>query len=86
MKVIVVYKKQSEHGRMVEDYLKDFSRTTGKLLEEMDPDSHEGSAFCENYDIVEYPTLVAVDDVGVMQNMWRGALLPTISEVSYYVQ
>ena len=44
-----------------------------------------GSGFCKTYDIVEYPTVVALSDSGQLQNMWRGRPLPTISEVSYYV-
>ena len=45
-----------------------------------------GIGFCETYDIVEYPTIVALSDSGQLQNQWRGLPLPTISEVSYYVQ
>jgi hypothetical protein len=37
-----------------------------------------------DYDIVEYPTVVALDDSGGLQHMWRGLPLPTISEISYY--
>lgn len=58
---------------------------TGQVLEEMSPDSIEGNNFCEVYDIVEYPTIIALSDSGQMQNLWRGLPLPTISEVSFYV-
>lgn len=85
MKVIVVYKDASDHAREVYDYLRDFERTTGHTLETMNPDSREGVAFCSAYDIVEYPTVVALASDGSLQNMWRGTPLPTISEVSYYV-
>jgi len=37
------------------------------------------------YDIVEYPTIIALSDSGQLQNLWRGLPLPTISEVSFYV-
>jgi hypothetical protein len=57
---------------------------TGHTLESIDPDSPEGTQFCNTYDIVEYPTIIAISDSGVMQNTWRGIPLPTISEVSYY--
>lgn len=86
MKVVVVYKPDSEHARVVTDWLRDFERQTGKKLEEIDPESRSGASLCRAYDIVEYPTLLAVDDNGQMQNMWRGTMLPTISEVSYYAQ
>ena len=80
----VVYRYESDHAREVIDYLRDFSKQTGRTIEEIDPDSREGSSFCRVYDIVEYPTMVALSDGGQMQNMWRGRPLPTISEVSYY--
>jgi protein-disulfide isomerase-like protein with CxxC motif len=67
------------------DYLRDFSRQTGHTVEEIDPDTTDGADFCRTYDIVEYPTMLALSDNGQLQNMWRGRPLPTISEVSFYV-
>jgi hypothetical protein len=85
MRVVVVYKRESDYGREVEEYLQDFTRQTTHELEVMDPDTREGSAFCRTYDVVEYPTIIALSDNGSLQNLWRGKPLPTISEVSYYV-
>lgn len=82
----MVYKEESDHAREVIDWLGDFKRRTGKELETVDPESRDGAATCRAYDIVEYPSIVAVDDNGVLQNMWRGRPLPQISEVSYYAQ
>lgn len=86
MRTFVVYKVESDHARAVIDYLRDFKRQTGKDLETIDPDTRSGAALCRTYDIVEYPTIVALDDNGVLQNFWRGQPLPTISEVSYYAR
>lgn len=85
MRTIVVYKDESDHGREVRDYLRDFSRQTGHELEVVDPETREGADFCRVYDIVEYPSIVALSDDGQLQNLWRGRPLPTISEVSFYV-
>ncbi len=85
MRVVVVYKYESDHAREVLDYLRDFSRQTGHTIEEIDPDTPDGTDFCRTYDIVEYPTMLALSDNGQLQNMWRGRPLPTISEVSFYV-
>ena len=85
MRVVVVYKTESDHARAVFDYLRDFKNQTGHELEEVNPDSAAGSDFCRTYDIVEYPTIIALSDSGQLQNMWRGTPLPTISEVSFYV-
>ncbi|MFI5212588.1 MAG: hypothetical protein ACHQTE_01330 [Candidatus Saccharimonadales bacterium] len=85
MRAIVIYKQESDYAREVADYLRDFLRQTGHELETMDPDTREGSDFCRTYDIVEYPSIVALSDDSALQNLWRGRPLPTINEVSYYV-
>jgi hypothetical protein len=86
MRVVVVYKNESDHARDVLDFLRDFERQTGHVLDTLEPDSIEGELFCRAYDIVEYPTVIALSDDSAMQNTWTGIPLPTISEVSYYVQ
>jgi hypothetical protein len=86
MRVVVVYKDNSDYTRTVLDYLRDFEHQTGHVLETMDPDSLGGALFCETYGIVEYPTIIAVSEDSVMQDNWRGLPLPTISELSYYVR
>lgn len=86
MKAIIIYKNESDHAREVLDYLRDFERQTGHVLETLDPDTPDGASFCRTYDIVEYPSIVAMSDDGMLQNLWRGRPLPAISEVSYYVQ
>lgn len=85
MRTIVIYKDETDYARTVTEYLRDFTRQTGYTLETLDPDTPEGIDFCRIYDIVEYPSVVALSDVGALQNLWRGLPLPTISEVSYYV-
>ncbi len=85
MKAVIVYKNESDHARSVLDYLRDFENQTGRQLESVDPDSLEGIDLCRVYDIVEYPTVIAMSDEGMALNSWRGLPLPTISEVSYYV-
>lgn len=84
MKAKVIYKYESDHAREVLDYLRDFQRRTGRTLEEVDPESKDGIDTCRAYDIVQYPTIIALADDGHMLNMWVGTPLPTISEVSYY--
>ena len=85
MRVLVLYKEQTDYARQVSDYINDFKRQTGHELETLDPESPDGVSFCTTYDILEFPTLVALSDDGQLQNSWRGLPLPTISEVSYYV-
>ena len=82
---MVVYKQETDYARRVDEFLGDFKRQTGRDLETLDPDTRDGSGFCETYDIVEYPTIIAISDDGQVQNQWKGLPLPTLSEVSYYV-
>ena len=86
MKVIVISKDKNDYTSTVDYFLRDFEHQTGHKLEILNPDTAEGTQFCETYGIVEYPSIIAVSDEGVMQNSWSGLPLPTISELSYYVQ
>lgn len=86
MRVIIVCKDQSDHAREVTDYLRDFELQTGRELEIIDPDTRAGADFCRTYDIVEYPTIIAITNEGSVQQLWRGRPLPMINEVSYYLQ
>lgn len=85
MRVVIIYKDNTDYTRTVLDYLHDFERQTGHQLETIDPETPGGTQFCETYDIIDYPTTIAISDSGVMQNEWRGLPMPTISELSYYV-
>ena len=86
MRVVVLFKEQTDYARTVYDYLRDFERFTGHQLEVLDPESPEGVSLTGVYDILEFPTILALADDGTLQNQWKGLPLPTMSEVSYYVQ
>ena len=86
MRVVVITKDQTDYAREVSDYVFEFERRTGHELEILDPESREGISFTTTYDILEFPTIVALSDGGQMQNMWKGRPLPTISELSYYTR
>ncbi len=83
MRVICIYRENEDYTRSVTDFLENFYRQTGQHIEEMNPD--ENSSFCETYDIVEYPTIIALDNNGGVREMWRGRDLPRINDVSYYI-
>lgn len=86
MRVAVVFKDNTDKTRDVLDFLRDFEIQTGHVLEVIDPDTKTGTDFCSTYDIMEYPTIIALSDDGSVQNEWQGLPLPTISEVSFYIQ
>ncbi len=85
MRVVCVWRRSSDYGRMVEEWLRDFERKTGVEIEELDPDTGEGESFCRAYDVVEYPTIVAIDNNGGTLATWWGQMLPTFDEVNYWV-
>lgn len=86
MSVWVVYRPVSENARITEEFLHDFERRTGRRLDTINPDTRDGGSFCSLYSVVQYPTIVAASVDGRMLNMWQGVPLPTIDEVSFYVQ
>ena len=84
MRVVIVWRDGQEYSRMVSDWLVDFERRTGKVIESLDPDSIEGDQFVRSYDIVEFPTMIALGDDGRVLESWIGRRLPRFDEVSYY--
>lgn len=85
MRVVVITKEGTDYARDVSTFLTDFTRQTGHELETLDPESPDGISFCSSYDILRFPTVVALSDDGHLQQKWVGIPLPTISEISYYV-
>lgn len=82
MRVVCIFRDNEDYTRSVTDWLENFRRQTGKEIETMNPD--ENSDFCVTYDIVEYPTIIALGNSGEVRAMWRGRNLPLINEVLYY--
>ena len=83
MRVICIYRDNQDYSRMVTDWLENFRRQTGREIEVMDPD--QNTSFCETYDIVEYPTIIALGSRGDIRAVCRGRDLPLIDEVNYYM-
>lgn len=86
MRVIVISKPETDYARNVEEFLNNFTRQTGRTLEQLNPEEPDGERFVQAYDIVEYPTIIAISSDGQLQNMWSGTALPTVDEVNYYAQ
>jgi len=84
MRAVIVWRRESDYGRVVEDYIRDFEMLTGKEIESIDPDAQGSEGFLETYDVVEYPTIFGLDDAGKVMESWRGLPLPRLNEVAYY--
>ena len=83
MRVVCIYRDNQDYSRTVTEWLENLRRQTGREMEIMDPDKNTG--FCEAYDVVEYPTILALDNNGVVRASWRGKTLPLINEVLFYM-
>lgn len=84
MRVVCIWRRESDYGRMVEEWIREFERRTGEEMESIDPDTRDGESLCRAYDVVEYPTILAIGEDGRMLDSWRGKNLPRFDEVSYW--
>lgn len=83
MRVVCIYRDNQDYSRSVNEWLENIRRQTGREIETMDPDRNPG--FCEAYDIVEYPTIMALGERGEIRAFWSGRNLPLINEVLFYM-
>lgn len=83
MRVVCIFRDNQDYSRAITEWLEDFRRQTGREIETMNPD--ENPNFCETYDVVEYPTILALGESGEVRAMWRGTSLPLKDEVLYYM-
>lgn len=83
MKILVLYRPNSEHARLVETFLGDFERqhADSVAVEVLDLNTREGANTASVYDIVQYPSILVVDNFGSIIRSWQGDSLPLMSEV-----
>lgn len=84
MKVAVLYRSNSEHERSVLDFEHEYEYRTGRSFDKLDVNTRDGAAMATLYDIMQYPTVLAIADNGQLMQMWQGGTLPLINEVTYY--
>jgi len=85
MRVAIIWREESDYARSVIEWMRELEHRTGRTIESYEPDSPEGESLCRSYDIVEYPTIIALNDDGKMLQEWRGTMLPKIDDVNYYL-
>lgn len=87
MKVLVLYRPNSEHGRLVDEFVHNFEgRHSSVKLELLNIDTREGSATASLYDVMQYPAVMVVQADGSLQRSWIGETLPLIDEVIAYAR
>lgn len=88
MKVLVLYRPNSEFARSVEEFLRDLREVHNvddRHLKVYDYDSREGSATASIYDIMQQPAVLITNDDGSYVKHWEGASLPLQDEVAGFV-
>lgn len=87
MKVLVLYRPNSEHGRLVEEFIHDFQHQHhGERLEVLNIDTRDGSATASLYDVMQYPAILVLQSDGYAQKIWEGDHLPLMDEVASYAR
>ncbi len=84
MRVVVLYRSQSEDERKVLEFEHEFERRTGHHLTLNDVNTRDGAAMATLYDVMQYPAVLAMSDDGHVQQQWVGENLPLMNEVMYY--
>ena len=85
MKVVVLYRPKSEHGRRIEEFVEEFGRRyPDHHLEVIDVDSKEGVATAGLYDVMQYPCILVLQNDGYFTKSWTGDNIPLMEEVAYY--
>lgn len=86
MRAICLYKRETDYGREVEEYLTDLNRMGAKIeVEAVDPETYEGESLARAYDVVRYPAILIIADNGMMVESFIGLPLPEMEEVAYYL-
>lgn len=87
MSLLILYRPNSEHGRVVEEYINELQKRYKDIeLKILNIDSQEGTVTAKLYDIVQYPAVAVIGPGGVVQNIWQGAMLPTIDDLAGYMR
>ena len=87
MKLVVLYRPDSEYSRNVETFMHDFQQRHGsvvKKIEVVDSQSRDGMATLSLYDIMQQPAFLALEDDGRLIQHWSGPQLPLMDEVASY--
>ena len=85
MKVVILYRPNSEHTRSVEEFVHDFQKGhPERRVELISLDTPGGSHLAEVYDAVDYPAILAMSNDGQLLKMWQGQQFPLMNELAYY--
>lgn len=88
MKVLILYRPNSEHSTRVETFVRDFEHLHdlgSKKIEMISVNTRDGAATASLYDIWAFPSVLAIGNDGRVLKVWQGEPLPLMDEVAGYV-
>jgi hypothetical protein len=85
MRLVVLYRPDSEFARAVEEFVDSYKRWhEADRLEILNYDSRDGSATASLYDVMQQPAILALRDDGSVLKTWEGSTMPLMDEVASY--
>ena len=85
MKSYIIYRKNSEDARLVEEFLFNLKKVHNLEPEIIDQDSREADNKLQVYGLTKFPAILIVDDNGPLQKSWEGEQMPLINDFFFYV-
>lgn len=87
MRLLILYRPNSEHSARVEDFVHEFQNRydVGRKLELLSLSTRDGAATASLYDVMAYPAVLALADDGSVLNSWEGDTLPVMDEIAGYL-
>lgn len=88
MKVLILYRPNSEHATTVEAFVRDFEHqhNPGNNIELISVNTRDGAATAALYDLWAFPSIIAVAEDGRIMATWQGEPLPLMNEVAGYMR
>lgn len=86
MRAVVLYHPKSDHGGIVEDYVRDFKNFKHKGIETISLETVEGAELAKLYDVTNYPAVLVIGPAGQLQKIWQEDQMPLMNEVDAYLQ
>ncbi len=86
MKILVLYRPKAEYRQTIEDFISQYKeRYPRSRVEILDVDKREGIAMASIYDVMRYPSILALRDDGSVLQTWEGLEnMPRLDDVSVY--
>lgn len=84
MKVVLLYRPNSEYSRVVEDFARELERQYQARIDLVSLDTRDGASTASLYDVMQNPAVLVLANDGQLVQQWQGGNLPLMRDISYY--